>query len=168
MGKFFLYLDGFTRAYPLIIIFYSFLSSTLHNNKKELLFSFYMIFADILNHFIKMKFFKPLMGDKKYKFIGSGKRPQQMNCGLFIDNKKSSSYGMPSGHSQIAWLFTTYTILNLSKNIKYSKLISSFLIIIAALISHSRVFWSKCHTPQQVIVGAIFGIYLAKFISSYK
>jgi len=157
MGKIFSYIDGFTRAYPLIIIFYSLLSGVLHENKNELIFTFIMLIADIFNHFIKMRVFKVLMGDKKYPIIGRGRRPQNMNCGLFINGQASKSYGMPSGHSQIAWFFSTYTILNLSENNKYRKLISTLLIGLGILISYSRVYWSKCHTLQQVIVGGFLG-----------
>ena len=35
MTKLFLITDGFTRAYPLIIIFSSFLNSILNNNQKD-------------------------------------------------------------------------------------------------------------------------------------
>ena len=73
---------------------------------------------------------------------------------------------MPSGHSQIAWLFTTYKILNLED--KNFKPISLFLIGLASLISYSRVYWSNCHTIQQVILGAIFGIILAIFYNKNK
>ena len=168
MGKIFSYIDGFTRVYPLLIIFYSFLSSILHNNQKELIFTFIMLAADIFNHFIKMRVFKVIMGDKKYPIVGSGKRPQKMNCGLFVNGKASKSYGMPSGHSQIAWLFSTYTLLNLPKDTKYRGFISAFLIGLATLISYSRVYWSKCHTLQQVIVGGIFGVILGKYISLFN
>ena len=89
-----------------------------------------------------------------------------MNCGLFINNKESTSYGLPSGHSQIAWLFTTYKILNLEE--KNSRPISILLIGLATLISYSRVRWAKCHTIQQVVLGGVFGIILATVYNGYN
>ena len=75
-----------------------------------------------------------------------------------INNKISNSYGMPSGHSQIAWLFTTYSILNL-QNHKYKSMKILLLIILASMTSYSRVYWSNCHTIQQVLVGGLIGIF---------
>jgi membrane-associated phospholipid phosphatase len=165
MTKLFLIADGFTRAYPLIIIFSSFLNSILNNNQKELYFAAFLFISDVFNHFIKTYLFKPLFGDKKIPFFGYGTRPQKMNCGLFIDNKESQSYGFPSGHSQIAWLFTTYKILNLKGKNKTP--ISLFLIALATLVSYSRVKWAKCHTVQQVVFGAIIGVIIANYLNDY-
>jgi len=151
-------LDGFTRAYPLIIPFYSFLSGILNNNRKDLAFAIILIAADMLNHFIKNNIFRPIMKDKSFPILGFGVRPQNKNCGLFINNKISNSYGMPSGHSQIAWLFTTYSILNL-QNHKYKSMKILLLIILASMTSYSRVYWSNCHTIQQVLVGGLIGIF---------
>ena len=166
MSKIFSILDGFTRAYPLIIIFHTFLNGVIHNNGDELRFSIFLLVADIFNHFIKTFVFRPLFGNKKIPLLGYGTRPQNMNCGLFINNKESTSYGLPSGHSQIAWLFTTYKILNLEE--KNSHLISILLIGLATLISYSRVRWAKCHTIQQVVLGGVFGIILATVYNGYN
>ena len=165
MTKIFSILDGFTRAYPLIIIFSSFLNSILNNNQKELYFTAFLFISDVFNHFLKTFLFKPLFGDKKIPLLGYGTRPQKMNCGLFINNKESNSYGFPSGHSQIAWLFTTYKILNLKG--KNATPISLFLIALATLVSYSRVKWAKCHTVQQVAFGAVLGIIFANYLNGY-
>jgi membrane-associated phospholipid phosphatase len=166
MSKIFSILDGFTRAYPLIIIFHTFLNGILHNNSDEFHFGIFLLISDVFNHFIKSFLFKPLIGNKKIPLLGFGTRPQNMNCGLFIDNKEINSYGLPSGHSQIAWLFTTYRILNLEE--KNFRPISLLLIGLATLISYSRVRWAKCHTIQQVILGAGFGIILGIIYNKNK
>lgn len=158
-------LDGFTRAYPLIIVFHTFLNGILYNNHNELFFSIFLLTTDIFNHFLKTFVFRPLFGNKKIPLLGYGTRPQNMNCGLFINNKESTSYGLPSGHSQIAWLFTTHKILNLEEKNYYP--ISFVLIGLAILISYSRVYWAKCHTIQQVILGGIFGIISAGIYNGY-
>ena len=60
----FLILDGFARAYPLIIIFHTFLNGVINNNGDELRFSIFLLIADIFNHFIKTFVFRPLFGNK--------------------------------------------------------------------------------------------------------
>ena len=105
----------------------------------------------------------------------------------------SATYGMPSGHSQLTWTITTLVILQLfneehernlqleendlalsKANYKIKKfayqnkyLVAGFMIAFSLLISFSRVAIEKCHTPQQVIVGAFVGIglgYLTNYI----
>jgi membrane-associated phospholipid phosphatase len=69
---------------------------------------------------------------------------------------------MPSGHSQCAWIFSSYfmyQLLHNKKTSKYMKAIQSLILIVfAGLMSYSRVYVEGCHTIQQVIVGAILGI----------
>ena len=103
--------------------------------------------------FLKTFLFKPLFGDKKIPLLGYGTRPQKMNCGLFINNKESNSYGFPSGHSQIAWLFTTYKILNLkgknaNTHIIVFNSLSNFSFILSCQMgemsySTTSCFWSR-------------------------
>jgi membrane-associated phospholipid phosphatase len=115
-------------------------------------------------------------------FLGSlGERPSGANsCGIIFDGIKSISYGMPSGHSQIAWAVASYLIVkiliddvmidktdktdktniqninNIYKIIK-SLLFILILFIIASYISYSRVIIEGCHTWMQVIIGGCIG-----------
>ncbi len=90
-----------------------------------------------------------------------------MNCGAFINGKKSTSYGMPSGHSQFASLLTTYIVLNLlnATNRKFPKhdiLRGMFVVgavIMGVSVCLSRVIFG-CHTQQQVLIGAFIGMIL--------
>lgn len=51
------------------------------------------------------------MGNKNFPILG--RRPDNAkNCKLF----HTKSYGMPSGHSQISALFSTYLILKIINN----------------------------------------------------
>ena len=87
--------------------------------------------------------------------VGRGKRPEgACGCGLVNDNKPEETFGMPSGHSQIAWSVSTYLILKYFLN---SPLQTVFLLAIATYISFSRLLIG-CHTTGQVVTGAIIGI----------
>ena len=162
MKKIYLYLDGFTRCYPLILYFYSFLSALINDNFKTFLFGIILVISDCFNHIIKEHMFRPLMKNDNIFLLGNGNRPNNIDSGLFRTGLKSESYGMPSGHSQVTWLFTTYWILNIlgSKREKYKKIITIIILILVALIIlYSRVYMAKVHTVQQVIIGSFIGIF---------
>lgn len=159
--------------YLLMVFLYCMLSPSYH--------SFYLLIVLIslfpINWIIKHLIFQPIykvLKSTTLPIIGRGARPPGANsCNVILDAKPSSSYGMPSGHSQITWSITTYILCNLIYdliNISNSKVhltvleyiwrIFSIVVIfsIGILVSYSRVYIDKCHTIQQVIVGAIFGI----------
>ena len=163
MTKAWVLIDGFTRAYPMFIVVYSFLSGLLNNKREGIMLGFYLLGTDLFNNFLKTLIFKPRMKDKCLPILGFGCRPPKcMNTGLFKDGRISTSYGMPSGHAQIAWTFTAYwslKLLNDTERSVNSKIFPIFLLFCCStLISYSRVVWAKCHTPQQVIVGSLIGI----------
>jgi membrane-associated phospholipid phosphatase len=124
------------------------------------------------------------LGKKSLPILGIGSRPNKASgCKFLNDGILSYSYGMPSGHSQIAWAFTTYIICKIIKNI-YKKddknndkiltifnyiwlIVSCIIVLLVALyISYSRVYIEGCHTIQQVIIGGILGI-ISGFIIYY-
>lgn len=124
------------------------------------------------------------LGVKQLPLLGIGMRPQgATNCGTFLkwNNMPAITYGMPSGHSQNAWFFATYMILEIwryynssFKDGRYSSYSSADSIVsrhpaiaiilavalsgFAGLVSYSRVWIEGCHTIQQVVVGAGLGI----------
>jgi len=156
---------GFARAFPLITIFSTFLSYFLTNDIDLLLFSIFLVSADLFNHFLKSYIFKPLMGIKSLLLLGKGTRPiGAKKCSIFVENppKSSKSYGMPSGHSQNAVLFATYGILKLLDNqyTGYMKIIGIMVFLILAVgVMYSRIYFG-CHTIQQVFVGGFLGLIL--------
>ena len=163
MTKVWVLIDGFTRAYPMFIVLYSFLSGLLNNESEGVMLGFYLLGTDVFNHFLKLFIFKPRMKDKCFPILGYGCRPPKCkNTGLFKDGRISTSYGMPSGHAQVAWTFTSYWCLKLwnegERSIDTKILPIVMLLCCAALISYSRVGWAKCHSTQQVIVGSLIGI----------
>ena len=117
-------------------------------------------------------------------FIGKGTRPSgATNCGTFLlyPDIPAITFGMPSGHSQLAWFFSTYLILDLlNSKVNYFTLIHeewnkylkvfciSMLIIFAILVSYSRVAIEHCHTTGQVIVGGIIGMGMGCFLYGLK
>lgn len=141
---------------------------------------FIMYFIVMFSNFLlKYLLFKPLynlFSTSKIRFLGLGYRPTgASSCQFILDKKLSTSFGMPSGHSQLAWAVSTYILCKLMRsmlNNEYddkSELIKvrnyiwfciSFIFIISfsLYISYSRVYIEGCHTVQQVIVGALFGI----------
>ena len=102
-------MDGFARAYPIIIIFSSVINSLITSTNEGYILSLLILITNFFNHFMKEYIFRPIMGNKYFPILGYGKRPKgAMNCGLFIDGKKATSYGMPSGHSETSTFFSTY------------------------------------------------------------
>lgn len=143
------------------------------------------------NALLKYGVMKPLYklsGGNQIFLLGSGSRPSgATSCQFSIDGKKATSFGMPSGHSQIAWTMGTYLICRLvsrfinnlnqkqGNNTAVASIILddiwifiSIAVILGAciFISYSRVYIEGCHTIQQVSVGGVVGIVLG-FLAFY-
>lgn len=102
-------------------------------------------------------------------FLGQGPRPvgaKGSGCFLEFPLKKSTSWGMPSGHSQLAWYVAGFLIgyIFIWRQHLFTtthKAIACVVVILAALIvSFSRVWVDGVHTPGQVLVGGIIGFIL--------
>jgi len=163
MSKQAIIMDGVTRAYPLFIVMYSFMNGLINNNRENTVLGLILLTSDILNNILKHYIFLPFMGRASVPLLGMGSRPKNCkNSGLFKDGTISNTYGMPSGHAQISWLFTTYWSLRIWHNKERTELSKIFalglLCLSAGLVSYSRVYWAKCHTIQQVVVGGTIGI----------
>lgn len=162
------YLIGTARAYPLITILSSFIGFFLTNNDNLLFLGIVLIINDKFNGILKNYLFKPILGNTNHIILGLGKRPNgAKNCGYFTNcnAKPSTTYGMPSGHSQSTLFFSTYVILNLLNNDFNNniKIFGTLLFILISIgIMYSRVYLN-CHTIQQVIIGGIIGIILGYF-----
>jgi membrane-associated phospholipid phosphatase len=147
------------KAYPLLTVFSLFISYFITFKFDVLTFAFFLIFSDTLNYVLKHYIMKPIMGKRKWPILGIGTRPKgAKNPHL----PGANTYGMPSGHSQNAVLFSTYIIGNLiDTNINYLIKTSGILIfsVIPIVVMYSRVHF-KHHTIQQVIMGGLFGAVL--------
>jgi membrane-associated phospholipid phosphatase len=153
-------------------------------------YMFVMYFIVILsNKIFKNLIFKPiynLFNVSKISILGLGSRPKGAHsCRFTLDNILSITYGMPSGHSQIAWGVASYILFRIvydfnnnkyedtNNNIKilnYIWFYTSCILVtwIAFYISYSRVYIEGCHTLQQVIVGGVFGIVSGFLIYYYE
>ena len=129
------------------------------------------------NWIMKRVIVKPLyklLNKTSISILGKGSRPEgAKSCAFTLDNNLSTSYGMPSGHSQTAWTLATYIICKIINNFynnehnnttitifSYMWLVLSCIIVlcVAIYISYSRVYIEGCHTIQQVSVGGLIGI----------
>jgi len=91
----------------------------------------------------------------KYLIIGDRSiRPQgASDCDLLcINGIQEGKPGMPSGHSAMAAFFAGYYF-----NETDQPLIKIILVIFVISVMYSR-YTKRCHTLEQVIAGAIFGL----------
>jgi len=171
-----------SRTSPVLIAIGIVLNCILYPSYESFyLFIIYFI-VSISNHTFKKisKLIYKLLNTKSLPLLGIGARPPRAHsCAFILDNTISTSYGMPSGHSQTAWTFSTYILLKIIKNyynkynnnkndinnknikiIDYIWLVVSCILIFssAIYISYSRVYIEGCHTLHQVIVGGLIGI----------
>lgn len=102
------------RAFPAIITTITLINVFVNYNRSSVMLAILVLFSEFTTPFLKEFLFKGLMGDKTYPILGSGRRPKgAMNCGIIANGKKATSYGMPSGHSQVTTAFITYIILTI-------------------------------------------------------
>jgi hypothetical protein len=126
-----------------------------------------------INYLLKLLFkwlHYQINGDYKgATFLGQGSRPlgaKGSGCFLEYPLKKPTSWGMPSGHSQLAWYVAGFLIgyLLIWRPRAFSvahKAGSIVAIVLAALVvSFSRVWVEGVHTPGQVLVGGLIGFVL--------
>lgn len=155
MGLIEFLVQDFSRFYPAAILIYSLATGDIY------LFAG-LLLSEQFNYILKYMILKPAMGDKKYPIIGKGTRPPgAVDCGLYRTNGKKkkcppTSYGMPSGHSQSALLFSTYKILELIKNKSVNPFFYTTYVLLAGFIPWSRVN-ANVHTVQQTIIGGMIG-----------
>jgi membrane-associated phospholipid phosphatase len=127
----------------------------------------------IINYLIKHAIMKPLMGDRRYPIIGQGPRPKgATSCGLFEKSKITDikSFGMPSGHAQMAGFFTAYSMSKLGEDkvsLPFYVTVGSILSSCLIFIMYSRVY-SKCHTIQQTVAGCIIGLVFGNIFFNNK
>jgi membrane-associated phospholipid phosphatase len=166
------------QSTPITIPFFGIYYGLLTVNYWLLAFGISAIASHFMNNIIKVifKFIYNVIKSDSIPLLGIGVRPKDAkNCSAFTNCKKCDiypkSFGMPSGHSQLAWFCFTYGMLYMVEHItqKYTFekdlvkrriwFIIGFIImfLMAITLSYSRVYL-KCHTVQQVIIGGLFGI----------
>ena len=160
------------RAYPLLVQILAFILFSLNLDKDYLVLGVTMIISELINAILKNLVFKPIMGNKRYPIIGFGKRPDGANnCGLYYVSKDniSTSYGMPSGHSQNSAVFSMFMLMKLlaSDTSSYYKTLG----VIGFPLLLIYVMWSRvhlgCHTIQQTILGSSIGILIGYLVYNH-
>jgi membrane-associated phospholipid phosphatase len=165
------------RAIPTLIPSIALLNCMLDPSYNSFYVLSLSLFSSVFNSFLKNAVMKPiysLSGRKDIPVLGLGGRPKNaVSCDVSLDGKPTTSFGMPSGHSQLVWTIGTYLlcriIMNFIDNHPDNKVIEIFdyiwfaislLLITACMIyvSYSRVYIEGCHTVQQVIFGSLIGI----------
>jgi membrane-associated phospholipid phosphatase len=174
------------RAMPVMTVFYSVINVIRTPGYDTAVLLIALIYDKIINVSLKTlaEYGYDLYGKEEHAIIGRGKRPEDAKntaCFLKYPEKASNTFGMPSGHSQNAWLFATYLIMHILHNNLYFnnysgyldclnnsisnklKILSMAIIIFIALMTSSSRVIEKCHTKQQVIVGGLIGCILGYY-----
>jgi membrane-associated phospholipid phosphatase len=117
-----------------------------------------LLLSGLLNYIIKYTIYISTNSQNRIFFL----RPKNAKgCDACCDDLPAhDKIGLPSGHSQLIWFFSIYLFLySYHKYIEKSFIILPILILLAVSISLSRLGWfgNECHTPFQVIIGALIG-----------
>ncbi len=152
--------QNLAKSSPYVIYVCGFLVSLISGNPLGIIFSFFsIIFAGALNFILKIFFSKIA----PYKLSWMRPNPPIEGCQIFpiMIGPDLSSWGMPSGHSQIISFATSFWILYLWRKSKTKSIwimINTFIMIgLSALIMYSRII-GGCHNLEQIIIGCIFGV----------
>lgn len=174
---------NFVRATPATYILVVILLFLGNPNKVTLYLLICYLVLTLSVPILKEIIFKPiyiLLGkrDGKLPLLGYGIRPSgATDCGSFLkfDHKLATSFGMPSGHSQLTWIVATYLLCHLYFNRnnlfndnqklrqhrdKLNILFCITIILFSLSVSYSRVYIEFCHTLEQVIIGGLIGIFM--------
>lgn len=172
MNKALVHFKGTVRSAPYFVNLMAILIGIMFKNRVSLFYGLYSYGIDIFNHYLKMFFKKVIYGNTDYiPILGYGRRPDgAKNCGIFIDeqnpNAKSTSFGMPSGHSNFATLCGVFWILYVLKNAdlyQYTELYKYFVVIFISCLSLSILisrYYLGCHTVQQIVLGGLIGCFM--------
>jgi hypothetical protein len=107
-------LPTLSRTSPVLVMLFALINCILNPTYNSFYFLIIIISLFPLNWVIKHLIVKPIYNLLKVQslpLLGIGKRPTgATSCTLIVDDISSTSYGMPSGHSQIIWTFGIYII----------------------------------------------------------
>jgi membrane-associated phospholipid phosphatase len=157
------------RATPVFVPAFALMNLIYHPSQQALNFVLGTGVVYAVNQGLKFAFRHmysiPWLEPKLHMLIGQGTRPAgATNTASFLvyPAGPSSTFGMPSGHSQTAWYLSAYIIGSLAltpgtttKHLSVTTLVTC---TYALLVSYSRVYIDRVHTIQQVILGAMLGV----------
>lgn len=155
---------GLARAFTVIVPLVSILIGIFFRQPIGIYFGLLIPMMDLINRGIKHGL-KEYYGDREeLPILGRGERPEgAKHCGSFVDVDADgipTSFGMPSGHAQVALITATFWTLYLYNTYDWD-IQNEFAIVILWMIclsvAYSRVHLN-CHTIEQVIFGGLLGI----------
>ena len=158
---------GMARSFTTIIPIVSILAGFIFRESFGMFLGGFLLICDFINHYVKklFKWWYKKENNVDSWLIGIGERPEgAKHCGSFINeydlNGKATSFGMPSGHSQMAVTVALMIIIFLGN--KYGgdarNIIAMFIVAILAIGILISRWWMGCHTWGQIAVGSVFGI----------
>jgi membrane-associated phospholipid phosphatase len=150
----------FARELPLVLFLFSILAALLTWEPEALMLAGLMV-----GTLVVVAILKPLLRHRRP--VGSKHQAQSLGVG-FMD--RGDRYGMPSGHSAMAFAFFTYAILWLVRRehdtqatwqrvLGYAVTVPVF-VVAPLLVAFQRIY-GRHHSVPQVIVGASLGAALA-------
>jgi len=161
------------RAAPVLIPFAGIIMLLLNPSVMTIGFTIGAVASSPINALLKIIFkwmhYQTTGSYKGTSFLGQGMRPLgAKGTGVFLNCPldKATSWGMPSGHSQIVWYLVGFAIgyLFIWRPYQFSnthKIATTVIVILMALlVSFSRVWVDGVHTLLQVSVGGIIGFIL--------
>ncbi len=157
------------RATPVFVPAFALMNLLYHPSQQALNFVLGTGVVYVVNQGLKFAFRHmysiPWLEPKLHWLIGQGTRPAgaaNTTSFLVYPSKPSSTFGMPSGHSQTAWYLAAYMVGSLVSTTGTTQMHLSLTALVtctyALLVSYSRVYIDRVHTIQQVILGAILGV----------
>ena len=145
----------FAREFDIMAPMFSFIISMLMGDIKAFYFAILMVFTGPINGFLKDTA-RLFMGKKSWGIFGKGVRPTTKGF--------RGTYGMPSGHSQMATTFSAYwASYMMDTNYVYKYVSIGILAALSLLVMYSRVVWERAHTVQQVIIGGLIGALIGHY-----
>ena len=152
-------LIAIARAYPALVTLLVLINVINDYNNISAMFAVLLLLCEFINPFLK-DISRAFMGNKTYPILGNGNRPPgAMNCGLYANGKKATSYGMPSGHAQIAVTFAAYIILTIFGVFECSK---------TNKVNDVASTHPACITPCSLTNSCFSYIIPAKYLSNNK
>jgi membrane-associated phospholipid phosphatase len=158
------------RATPVLIPFAGVIMMLMSPSVMASGFTIGAIATSPLNALLKMLFkWMHYQIKRDYKgstFLGQGPRPVgAKGTGVFLNHpmNKGNTWGMPSGHSQLAWYVVGFLIgyLFIWRPYQFTtvhKIVATLTVTLMALVvSFSRVWVDGVHTIGQVLVGGVIG-----------
>lgn len=147
------------RIIPLLMFLFTFIGGIVLKNKVFLVF-----FIGLVINGVIWAILNPIL---QIHFPQISQRPQSYHCYYIETGEKTSTGGLPSGHSQSMGFVCTFLILLAYKHIHSNPmffLITFISMSLIYLMMYSRTEIYRCHTWLQAQIGTLIGMISALII----